>query len=52
MTDLVYHSRLLTYLKENPQLSISDSELRLNVESALEETKKLSSSALADTEDA
>ena len=43
MTDLVYHSKLLTFLKENPQLAMSLSQLRLNVESAMEETKDLAS---------
>ena len=42
MTDLVYHSKLLTFLKDNPHLAQSDSELRLNTESVMEETKELS----------
>ena len=39
MTDLTYHTKLLAYIKANPGLEESPSNLRLNQSSALEERK-------------
>jgi hypothetical protein len=39
MSDLTYHSKLLAYIIENPQMTESPSDLRLNRSSALEERK-------------
>ena len=39
MTDLVYHSKLLTYIRDNPQ--------KINEQQQIEESKELSQSALA-----
>ena len=50
MTDLVYHAKLLTYLRDNPHLAQSESVMRLNIDSAMEETKELSQSALEATD--
>ena len=50
MTDLVYHAKLLTYLRDNPHLAQSESVMRLNIDSAMEESKELSQSALEATD--
>ena len=50
MTDLAYHAKLLTYLRDNPHLAQSESVMRLNIDSAMEETKELSQSALEATD--
>lgn len=49
MTDLTYHQRLLVYIKANPQLlRQSQSSLRLNQASALEESKTFESPSQED----
>ena len=51
VTDLAYHSRLLKFLKDNPHLTRTDSELKLNADSTFEESKDTGLGVQPQTED-